>query len=190
MEDSCGGCCETRSASVHLLVFGFVLCGFVLVFLFAAVLYRDSLSKDALVKTVRGLAEGTARFLANSRDQNTRLTFKGGEEELEVFIGSWVQFCNKTPRQADAAGTAIAAHTPTTQSFTPAGAPTRYVVVVNGFKGIHQRPCMQLRRSMHAYDALMLKTASSVHSCTYYRPCAESSEIVPYIFRSKMCPGT
>lgn len=58
----------------------------------------DSLSKDALVKTVRGLSEGTARFLANSKDHKTRLTFKGDGEALNDFISSWVQLCKKTPR--------------------------------------------------------------------------------------------
>ncbi|CDJ49969.1 Nicalin-1, related [Eimeria brunetti] len=74
----------------------------------------DSLDTAALVKTVRGLAEGTARFLSNlkssessensknSKNSKNRLTFKGeGEGEgraLEEFIRSWVQLCNKSPR--------------------------------------------------------------------------------------------
>ncbi|CDI87035.1 hypothetical protein, conserved [Eimeria praecox] len=62
----------------------------------------DSLNKPALVKAVRGLAEGTARFLANSNDTKTRLTSRGDGDALDVFISSWVDFCNKTPRQVDA----------------------------------------------------------------------------------------
>lgn len=58
----------------------------------------DSLNKPALVKAVRGLAEGTARFLANSNDTKTRLTSRGDGDALDVFISSWVDFCNKTPR--------------------------------------------------------------------------------------------
>ncbi|CDJ64118.1 hypothetical protein, conserved [Eimeria necatrix] len=52
----------------------------------------DSLNKEALVKTVRGLAEGTARFLANVEKPSTRLTFRGGEEAFDVFVSSWVKF--------------------------------------------------------------------------------------------------
>lgn len=57
-----------------------------------------SLDTEALVKTVRGLAEGIARFLLNVEKTENRLTHRGKADHLDVFVRSWAKFSSEMPR--------------------------------------------------------------------------------------------
>ncbi|KAL8425104.1 hypothetical protein Efla_001493 [Eimeria flavescens] len=66
-----------------------------------ASLADSRLDGDALTKTVRGLAEGVARFLLSVQQTEKRLTGRESDEHLQQFITSWAQLSLHTPRQAD-----------------------------------------------------------------------------------------
>ncbi|KAL8274714.1 hypothetical protein Esti_001429 [Eimeria stiedai] len=53
----------------------------------------------ALAKTIRGLTEGIARFLMNVQNIEHRLTHRGSNDHLHVFISSWARLSADTPRQ-------------------------------------------------------------------------------------------
>lgn len=58
----------------------------------------NRLDAEALSQTIRGLAEGTARFLLKVENTENRLTHRNSENHLKAFINHWAKFAAEIPR--------------------------------------------------------------------------------------------
>ncbi|XP_026189737.1 uncharacterized protein LOC34618914 [Cyclospora cayetanensis] len=58
----------------------------------------DHLDRVALAKAVRGLAEGTARFLWHAESPKDRLTFRDGSTTVPRLLAAWQQRAAASPR--------------------------------------------------------------------------------------------